>query len=293
MSLSQPEDVVASALEAETVMLVGAMDTGKTTMGRRIAREALLRGRTVAFVDADVANGTIGPPACVGLAVYRDVADVDSSPEPERVHFVGSTTIDRLVLQQVVATATMAAEGRRLADMVVVDTSNHVSGVIGETLKYHKVELIEPDLVVGLERGAELDPIIGMLRRFFSVEALTTGVDPDVNPASPEERSVRRNEAFLEAFAEPTGRWRVRPTVFAPTLPSGLDLTRLDGVLVGVLDGNGRCLGLGRLECDEDSLKVLTRVGEGMQGLRLGSTRIDLDTGRLTAVNLRELIFGI
>ncbi len=293
MSVAAVGDVVAAALESNVVLLVGAMDTGKTTLGRRIASRALAQGRTVAFVDADIANGTIGPPACVGLQVYRNSDDLNAPPLPERMHFVGSTIVDRLVLQQVVATATLAAEARRVADLVLVDTSNHVSGVIGETLKYHKVELIEPDLVVGLERGAELDPVIGMLRRFFSVEAVTTGVDPEVNPASPEERSSRRSEAFLEAFSEPLARWRVRPTVFAPTLPSGLDLARLDGVLVGVLDGSGRCLGLGRLEFDDDNLKVMTRVGEGMQGLRLGSTRIDLETGRLTPVNLRELIFGI
>lgn len=293
MSVPTPNDVVAAALESDVVLLVGAMDTGKTTLGRRIVERALARGRSVAFVDADVANGTVGPPACAGLLVHRPGDQIVDGGSPDRIHFVGSTNVDRLVLQQVIATTTLANEGRELADMVIVDTSNHVSGVIGETLKYHKVELIKPDLVIGLQRGSELDPIIGMLRRFFSVEAMTTGVDPEVSPASPDERSSRRAQAFLDAFTEPLGRWRVRPTVFAPTLPSGLDLARLDGVLVGVLDGGGKCLGLGRLEYEDDALKVLTQVGEGMQGLRLGSTHLDLESGRLSPVNLRELMFGI
>jgi hypothetical protein len=38
---------------------------------------------------------------------------------------------------------------------------------------------------------------------------------------------------------------------------------------------------------------VVTNAGEGMQGLRLGSLRLDLETMELTSVNLRELIFGI
>lgn len=95
------------------------------------------------------------------------------------------------------------------------------------------------------------------------------------------------------AFAGPLERWRVRPTVFAPTLPVGLDLERLDGVLVGVQDGTGRSLGLGHLEHDGSGLKVVTNAGEGMQGLRLGSLKIDLDTFACRPVNLRELIFGI
>ena len=42
--------------------------------------------------------------------------------------------------------------------MVVVDTSGMVGGIYGQLVKYHKVELLQPDLVVGLQRGEELDP---------------------------------------------------------------------------------------------------------------------------------------
>lgn len=211
----------------------------------------------------------------------------------DRLHFVGSVSPDRLVLQHVIATASLAEHGRRSADLVIVDTTGAISGVAGETLKYHKVELIRPDLVVALQRGGELEPVIGMLRRFLASDVATLPADPDVNPIGPEARAAQRADNFATAFQPSLDRWRVRPTVFAPTLPPGLDLARLDGVLVGVQDGEGHCLGLGRLEYDDGILKVLTRVGEGMQGLRLGSLRIDLDTFMTKPVNLRELIFGL
>lgn len=268
------------------------MDTGKSTMGRRIARAALERGRTVAYVDADVGNSTIGPPACTALAVLRSPADLDAMTA-DRLHFVGAISPDRLVLQHVIGTVALADEGRRAADLVIIDTTGAVSGVAGETLKYHKVELIRPEFVVALQRGGELEPIIGMLRRFLAAEVATLPADPDVTPVGPDQRANRRAEAFAVAFQPPLDRWRVRPTVFAPTLPPGLDLARLDGVLVGVQDGDGHCLGLGRLEYDEGVLRVLTRSGEGMQGLRLGSVRIDLETFMTKQINLRELIFGL
>jgi hypothetical protein len=50
---------------------------------------------------------------------------------------------------------------------------------------------------------------------------------------------------------------------------------------------------LGRLEFQEEVLRVVTNAGEGMQGLRLGSLRVDLETHEVAPVNLRELIFGI
>ena len=286
-------EILTLTAGASSVMLIGAMDTGKTTLARRIIQTALSRGRTVAYVDADLGSSTVGPPTCVGLKLLRTPGDLERLGEADRLHFVGAITPDRLALQEVLATAVLADEGRRSADLLVVDTTGTVSGVVGETLKYHKTELIRPDEVIALQRGAELEPIIGMLRRFFSCNVHTVAADPNVIPMGPDQRAAHRAELFRNAFAEPLERWRVRPTVFAPTLPVGLDLERLDGMLVGIQDGTGRCLGLGRLEAENDGLRVLTNAGEGMQGLRLGSVKIDLDTFQTRSVNLREIIFGI
>jgi polynucleotide 5'-kinase involved in rRNA processing len=293
MSSPSATDAIARAANARSVVLIGGMDTGKSTTAAAIAREALHRGRSVALIDADIGNSTIGPPACVGLKVVRSEADLVDRHVADRLHFVGGTSPDRLVLQHVIATTALAHAGGAAADLVIVDTTGSVSGVVGQTLKYHKVELIRPDLVMALQRGGELEPVVGMLRRFFAVDVLTLPADPDVVPSAPDARALARSQAFADAFAEPLDRWRVRETVFAPTLPMGLDLNRLDGVLVGVQDGSGGCLGLGRLEYRDDVLRVVTNAGEGMQGLRLGSLRLDPDTLELTSVNLRELIFGI
>ncbi len=285
--------LVDDLLALGSVMLIGAMDTGKSTLGRALAAAAVKTGTSVAYVDADIGNSTIGPPTCVGLRIFRRPEDLSVLDPANRLHFVGAVTPDRHVLQQVIATARLAEEGRREADLTIIDTTGAVSGVVGETLKYHKAELIRPDRVVALQRGSEIEPVAGMLRRFLSTDVLTVPADPDVQPLSPDERAAQREERFRLAFAEPLERWRVRPTVFAPTVPVGLDLDRLDGMLVGVQDGTGSCLGLGRLEHEDDVLRVVTNAGEGMKGLRLGSVRIDLDTFRCEPVNLRQLMFGI
>jgi polynucleotide 5'-hydroxyl-kinase GRC3/NOL9 len=276
------------------VMLVGAPDTGKTSFARRLLAAAADAGRIAAYVDADVDQVTTGPPTCVGLHWVRTPADAVDLSYPDAMQFVGSTTPEGVVLQQVVATARLVNLARDEADLVVLDTTGTVSGVLGETLKYHKMELCHPDAVIGLQRGGELEPMVGMLRRFFNADVEVTGVDPHVRPASPEDRRAQRTKAFAKAFAEPLQRWRVRPTVFAPTLPAGLDLARLDGVLVGIMDGDGNCLGLGALAYDEDDvLRVTTSAGEGMRGLRLGSLTIDLETFETRRLRLREVMFGI
>jgi polynucleotide 5'-kinase involved in rRNA processing len=274
-------------------MLIGGLDTGKTTVAMNAVRFALQEGHRPVLVDADIGISTVGPPACVGLKVFESETDLGSVHEPDSLHFVGAITSSRLVLQQVVATAAMVEKARHLGDVIIVDTTAVASGVSGETLKYHKAELCRPDLVIALQRGEEMEPVVGMLRRFLDVEVVTAPTDPGLTPLGPDDRATMRREAFGEALRPPLERWKVRPTVFAPTLPVGLNLDRLDKVLVGVQDSTGGCLGLGILQYEHDTLRVMTNVGEGMTGLRLGSLRIDPDTYESDVINLRELIFGI
>jgi polynucleotide 5'-kinase involved in rRNA processing len=99
--------------------------------------------------------------------------------------------------------------------------------------------------------------------------------------------------AFRRAFEPDLQRWRVHTSVFAPTLPEGFDLSRLEGMLVGVQNESGECLGLGALEHDDGVVRVATRYGDQMRGLRLGSMRINLETFDTSRVRLRQLIFGI
>jgi polynucleotide 5'-kinase involved in rRNA processing len=294
MSDGAHEELARELAEASTLMLLGTMDTGKTTMAHRVARHAASHGQVVGLVDADIDNSSIGPPTCVGLRLIRRPDDLDQMGTADALHFVGTTSPSRLVLQQVIATASMVETARAAgADLVIIDTNATVSGVAGETLKYHKMELCRPDRVVALQRGSEMEPLVGMLSRFFSVDIDVITADPDTAVRSPDERASRRAEGLRMAFVGPLERWRVRPTVFAPTLPTGLDLERLDKLVVGVHDGHGHCLGLGRLEYEEGAVRVLTNVGEGMKGLRLGSVRIDLDTFETRFVSLREVMFGL
>jgi polynucleotide 5'-kinase involved in rRNA processing len=274
-------------------MLIGGLDTGKTTLALEAVRIAIASGHRPVLVDADLGNSTIGPPACVSMKVFRSPSDLDRLDEPDGLHFVGTITPSRLVLQQVIATTLMVQRAQELGDPVIIDTTAVVSGVAGETLKYHKTELCRPQRITALQRGEEMEPVVGMLRRFLGAEVITAPTDPAILPMSPDVRAKRRAEGFARALQAPLERWKVRPTVFAPTLPVGLPLGRLEGVLVGVQSSGGGCLGLGVLSHEDDTLRVMTNVGEGMTGLRLGSMRLDPTTYEIHMLNLREVMFGI
>ena len=279
--------------ERGVVMVMGAANTGKTTMAKLLLQDALNAGRSVALVDSDVASSTVGAPACVGLRWVRSATDLENLSDADSMRFVGSTQPQGVVLPHVVATATLVDEARQGADFVVLDTSSVVSGVVGQTLTYHITELCDPSLIIAIQRGEELEPGIGMLRRFLGARVAKSEPPPGLNVKGPLELRAGLIDAFRGAFEPGLQRWRVHSSVFAPTLPEAFDLSRLEGMLVGVQNESGACLGLGALEHDDGVVRVATRYGDQMRGLRLGSMRIDLDTYETSRVRLRQLIFGI
>jgi polynucleotide 5'-kinase involved in rRNA processing len=178
------------------------------------------------------------------------------------------------------------------ADLVIVDTSGLVSGIYGQILKYHKIEQLQPDAVIGLQRGEELEPLLGIIQRFFPCEVVALPVHPDVRPTSVEERARKREQAFSRYFSEPLQRWRVKPTVFMPALPALFEPTKLNRVLVGLSDGSGSYTGLGYLEYagEDDVLRLISPVAEAPKALKLGSVRVEEDF-RVRRLDLRNL-FG-
>ena len=208
--------------EHGVVMLIGAPDTGKTSMARLLLEDAVEAGRSVAYVDADIAANTTGPPACVGLRWVDGQYELQSLDRADDLRFVGAVQPQGVVLPHVVAAADLVNRAKSRADFIVLDTTGVVSGVVGQTLKYHLVELVEPALVLAMQTGSELEPTIGMLRRFLGTRVAKVtpeGVGP---PPSPLERRDARRAAFREALGEPLQHWSVSSHVFAPTLPDGL-----------------------------------------------------------------------
>ncbi|HSL15604.1 MAG TPA: polynucleotide 5'-hydroxyl-kinase [Actinomycetota bacterium] len=294
--MNEHEALVAEAtVHKRTVVLVGGLDSGKSTLAVALLESAVRAGRTAAYLDADVGQKTVGPPATVTVKVVRTEADL--SPEvlsvPDALSFVGSTSPEGHLLQVVTGTARLHAQARELgADLVVVDTSGLVSGVYGQILKYHKVEMLQPDLVVGLQRGEELQPLLGVIQRFFQTEVVPLGIHSSVVPTTVEQRADNRERAMRAYFAGELHRWRVKPTVFMPALPPLFDLAQLDRLLVGLSDGAGGYLGVGYLEHapDEGVLRLISPVAEGPKALRLGSVRLE-DGARAKRVDLWNL-FG-
>jgi len=150
------EDII---LTDHRVMVLGRVDTGKSTFCRQLAFYAQEKGLKVAIVDSDVGQSWIGPPTTVGMKVFAD--DPSEALFPDAFYFVGSVTPERHLLQTAVGVKRMVEKAESDdADLIIVDTTGLVDRPVGRALKQSKFDLIKPDHVVCFQRDSELEILI-------------------------------------------------------------------------------------------------------------------------------------
>lgn len=274
-------------------MALGGTDAGKSTFCRMCAEVAVRLGKTVAYLDIDVGQTTVGPPATIGLKFVSGEEDLrpDALARADAISFVGAMSPARHELVTVIGALRLAEHARAAGvHLIVVDTSGLIEGTQGLLLKLAKVEALRPEFIVGFQRGSELEPVLGAIRRVCPPEVEALPVDDKIVPSTVEERTTRRQERLRAAFAAPVYNWNVKPSVLVPAIPPDLDLSILDRMLVGMEDGKGSCIGLGILEAREDGMHMISALDQGAKALRLGSLRVAPDFGT-TSVDLRDIFF--
>ena len=141
------------------VMIMGAPDTGKTTFATFLANEALQKGISVAVIDSDIGQSDIGPPSTIGLAFVRHTIERISDVTADNFYFIGTTSVQN-VCDMVLGLREMVGKALERADLVIIDTCGYVLGDTGRRLKGSKLQAINPDVVVALQKKNELYPIL-------------------------------------------------------------------------------------------------------------------------------------
>jgi polynucleotide 5'-hydroxyl-kinase GRC3/NOL9 len=262
-----------------TVMIIGASDTGKSTLARYLYQALCRQGRRAAYLDADLGQSTLGVPTTLNLALQSQTHEEAFPPQGVRLtYFVGATTPRGHMLPTVIGAHRLQQRALTLgAEAIVVDTTGLVDPADGgKALKQWKIELLAPSVAIGLQRRGELEPILWPLRRDGRVRCVEMPVSPMVVARSREARIARRRE-LLSGYFE-----GAEPRQVAVNRMAVYDLERLAvGGLLAFQDGEGFSLGLGVVEeVDRPGGTALVKTPltslEGVSSLRLGATRWDL-----------------
>lgn len=245
------------AAKKGTVLLLGATDTGKSTLARYLVTRLVETGIPVSLVDADIGQSSLGLPGTISQKTFRTPADVETF-RFERLSFVGAVNPASIISEMIGETGRMILLGRGEAEITIIDTTGLVKGELGKKLKLGKIREIGPDRLIAIERHDELQHILA------SIEDIPVSIikpSPLVKVRSQEERSRYRLSKLAAYFAS-TREFFLSTRdarISYRGKPAGMKVFQaLPGTIIALNHGD-ETLGLGIAgELDEDSITFRT-----------------------------------
>ena len=276
---------VVSQERPVTVMVMGGVDSGKTSFCVYLANRALRDEWKPAVIDGDLGQSDIGPPSTIGFSrVTKPMKDLFEM-EAENACFVGVTSPSPAVNK--VVEGLTAIKSRVLqadVDFLIVNTDGWVEGEEAVGYKVQLAERVAPDVVVGIQQTNELTPILTLLkekRRVIAIESPQV-----IRKRSREKRKTLRELGYKKYLKEakvrlfPLNLVRVEEALsetggrLAMEQMEGME----EGLLVALQDAEGGFLGIGVL-CGVDfrrgAMRIYTSVGENVSTVCVGQVKLD------------------
>ncbi len=268
-------------------ILLGATDTGKSTLAQFLIFNLCRQGLKVALVDADIGQSFLGPPTTIGFSIFKSDPNWQLILSPPDIFFVGSITpeghfpIHLKGVKRMVDKATSCE-----VDVTLVDTTGFVLDEGGKELKTRKIDLLSPRFILALQKSDELEPILDHYNKNPLPRIIRLPLSEQVKPRSMEERRIYRTEKFQEYFKHsvfqelPIEGVHIEGEVLDPngeTLPLDWAL-KISGLLIGLKDSKDDTLALALIRssvAQKKSVRISTplREIERVKTIQLSSFR--------------------
>jgi polynucleotide 5'-hydroxyl-kinase GRC3/NOL9 len=269
-------------------ILLGATDTGKSTLAKFLIRHLCQGGLRVGLVDADIDQSFLGPPATIGLAVFKWHPDGEAILSPPEIFFVGSTTPEGHFPIHLKGVKRMVDKVSSYGpEVILIDTTGFVLGQAGKELKRSKLDLVSPRFILALQKYGELEPILEQFKGNALYKIYRLPLSEEARTKSTEERRINRANEFRDYFKYSLTQElaieevQIEGEVLDPNgnlLPLDWSL-RIKGLLIGLKDSNDDTLALGVIRNYSEDKKVVRaftplREIQRVRAIQLSSLRI-------------------
>ncbi len=195
-SIPQSWDELVGEMEANRpscVLVFGEMDTGKTFFSTYLTNRLLGTFDGVAVMDCDLGQSDIGPPGTVGLTIFNEPTVALDTVDVDEMAFVGAHSPGLHMVPFLSGIRRLADRALEEAEIVIVDTTGWVQGDGGRTVKQGKIDMLDPDKIVLLQKEEELEHLVHTVspERVKRVK-----VSDKVTPTPPSERKGLRERSM-------------------------------------------------------------------------------------------------
>ncbi len=146
------------------VMVMGQVDSGKSTLTKLLVQRILEHQPQVAVLDLDLGQSEVGPPTTMGLGVLDHIGQQLGFAKPLALGFVGALTPGGLGMETMTALLPMLPVIP--SDMsCVIDGHGLVKGGVARRLWISYYEALKPDYILAIQVDREIEPILQSLER--------------------------------------------------------------------------------------------------------------------------------
>ncbi len=189
------------ASDKGVAIILGAPDSGKTTFARFLVDWLTKKQLSVAMVDADMGQSTLGPPTTIGMSLFKSAPHWLEDIPCRSLHFVGSTSPEKHFISTIVGVKKMTESALGCgAEITLVDTSGLVYGNAGRLLKSQKIDIIKPSHIVAIQESDEIEHLLlpYIKQNTIKIHRLMTSEDTKTKPK--DQRRSYREIKFQEYF---------------------------------------------------------------------------------------------
>lgn len=211
------------------IIVLGEMDTGKTFLCTYLANRMMGEGFKVGVIDCDLGQSDIGPPGCLGLSLTDKPFIFMADAPVSGLHFVGTHSPEGHLTSMLVGLHQLIGRANRESDTIFIDTCGWTLGDGARLLKGAKFAVLEPDLVVLLQRNRELEHLVAS---FPAVPVFRLPVAKKSTPTDQMTRQKLREDISRRYFEKsrlvslPFDRFRTQGCYFR----TGLEVDRLGDI---------------------------------------------------------------
>ncbi len=190
------------ASKGSKIVVIGPVESGKTTFTTLVANTAIEKGLRPCIVDADVGQEDIGSPGFIALSCPAKQFVWLRDLEPISMRFIGHNTPTIGASRLVAAVADLALKGSAIGDLVVINTDGWISAPQAIEMKLDIARFVGATHIVALAGGS----FIGSLPRKGLAEIIILRSPQGIRTRSREERKILRSQAYRKAFEGSTMR---------------------------------------------------------------------------------------
>lgn len=153
-----------------TVLVLGAVDSGKTSFCTYLVNRSLNQKKKVAVLDGDIGQSDIGPPCTVAYTpVRRPTTDLFNLVAKSTV-FIGTTSPRRSTERVIESLKTLKKDALLTnPNILIVNSDGWIEGEAAVRYKIQLVQAISPELIFCITQKDEATALLSVLGKFRKV----------------------------------------------------------------------------------------------------------------------------